>query len=439
MQGDDRRAILLVFSVAIGAGLVTGMLGSAFRTALDAAGQFREVLVTRAHDVPGGFFAVVAGTALAVMAARFLVMRYAPIAAGSGVQHVEAVIRGEAPPASAIVVPVKFVGGILAIGAGMPLGREGPTVQMGSVIAHELARRFLPDRADREAVLAAGAGAGLGVAFNTPVGAAVFVFEELTRTFVPLQVLTTLAAAAVAMAVMHFALGDAQLFHAGVPVEQPLNQLPVHFVLGALMGFAGAWYSTITLAFLNGADRLQRIPSIIRAGIIGAVVGVVGWRYPHLIGGGEELVQSALSTTWPASILGIVLAVRLILGPLSYAAGVPGGLFAPLLVVGAGSGALFHAFMAPVMPGLAPSSAVLSVVAMAAIFTAVVRAPLTGVVMTIEMTGRADCAMAMLTASLAATLVASLIGSRPIYDILRERMLAAPVTHRSSEAAPPQR
>ena len=424
MDRDEKRALLLIFFVATGAGALTGVLGSAFRIALDAVGQAREALVGAAHGYWWGFPAVVAATALAVMAARFLVMRFAPIAAGSGVQHVEAVMRGEASPATPAVIPVKFFGGVLAIGAGLPLGREGPTVQMGAVLAHVFGARFLNQKQDRDAVFAAGAGAGLGVAFNTPLGAAVFVFEELVRAFVPRQVLTALAAAAVAMAVMHFALGDAQPFDAGTPREQPLAQLPMHFALGLLMGLAGAWYNTITLLFLDAAERFSRLPSLGRAAAIGAIVGTVGWFFPDLIGGGEALTQEILSVSAPAWILIVVLAVRLILGPLSYAAGVPGGLFAPLLAVGAASGALVHAFAAPLLPDLTPPAVVLSVVAMAAIFTAVVRAPLTGVVMTIEMTGRADCVLAMLTACLAATLMASLAGSRPIYDILRERMLA---------------
>ena len=191
------------------------------------------------------------------MLARWLVVRFAPVAAGSGVQHVEAVMRGEAQPAGWKVVPVKFLGGLLAIGAGLPLGREGPTVQMGAVVGEAFAARTIRDPANRPCLPAAGAGAGLAVAFNAPLGGTVFVFEELTRTFEAAEILATLGAASLAMAVMRFALGNVQLFAAGAPFDQPLAQLPFHFLLGAALGVVGAGYGWLTIAFLDAANRLR--------------------------------------------------------------------------------------------------------------------------------------------------------------------------------------
>ena len=153
------------------------------------------------------------------------------------------------------------------------------------------------------------------------------------------------------------------------------------------------------------------------------IVGLTGWFLPTLIGGGELLTQQILFASPTLTALLLILAVRIPLGPLSYAAGAPGGLFAPLLVIGAAFGALYAVSTASLWPGLVPEHLVLSVVGMAAMFTAVVRAPLTGIVLTIEMTGRVDCALPMLTACLAATLIASILGAQPIYDVLRERML----------------
>jgi CIC family chloride channel protein len=427
--------LLRIFSASIAAGVAVGILGSLFRIALDTATRWRESLVDAAQITPvWGFMGVVAATAGATIAARYLVLAFAPVAAGSGVQHVEAVIRGEAAPAGLAVLPVKFLGGLLAIGAGLPLGREGPTVQMGAVLGDRFGSRLLQGPDDRKAVFAAGAGAGLGVAFNTPIGAAVFVFEELTRRFVPIQVLATLSAAAIAMAVMRFALGDSVLFQVEPGQTQPLAQLPVHFALGAVLGLLGAGYGRLTTLFLDAAARLRQTGSLVRAGVIGAVVGAVGWFFPQLIGGGEVLVQSILNGQVPVLFLVVGVAVRLVLCPLSYAAGVPGGLFAPLLVLGAAGGTLASLAAQAVMPELAPSATAMVVVGMAAIFTAVVRAPLTGVVMTIEMTGRADCALPMLTACLAATLFASFAGGEPIYDTLRKRMLAGAA---KNSGAPP--
>jgi CIC family chloride channel protein len=109
--------------------------------------------------------------------ARFLVVRYAPIAEGSGVQRVEAVLAGEVEPVPYAVVPVKFFGGVIAIGSGLALGREGPTVQMGAALSRFISRLLTEDDQDNKVIGAAGAGAWLAVAFNAPVGGSIFVFE----------------------------------------------------------------------------------------------------------------------------------------------------------------------------------------------------------------------------------------------------------------------
>lgn len=428
-QGEAERrrgGVWRLLLASMIAGLAIGVVGTLFRMGLGAAEEWRQALMAEALLSPEwGLAATAGGVALAAMLARWMVVRFAPVAAGSGVQHVEAVMRGEAEPAPASVVPVKFFGGLLAIGSGLPLGREGPTVQMGSVAGSMVAARVVHDVEDRRAVMAAGAGAGLGVAFNAPVGATVFVFEELTRRFDERQVVAVLAAASVAVAFMRWALGDALVLDAGRPHDQPLGDLPLHMLFGAALGLVGAAYSWLTVRFLDLAEGMRRIPSVLRAGIIGGVVGAVGWYLPVVIGGGEGLALAILTQVELPSTLLIIIVLRFVLGPLAYAAGTPGGLFAPLLILGAACGGL-AAGIAPAMgwPAEAvPTPAVLAVVGMAAMFTAVVRAPLTGIVLAVEMTGRADCALPMLAACLMAFVTATLVGSRPIYDVLRERML----------------
>jgi CIC family chloride channel protein len=140
-------------------GALAGLLGTAFHFAQTAAERLRELVL--AVQLPEGWILPSLLVAACAYAASYLVRRFAPEAAGSGVQHVEALIRGEAPPIPWVVLPVKFVGGILAIGSGFALGREGPTVQMGATAGHLLARAFRFNEPNSRALLAAGAGAGL--------------------------------------------------------------------------------------------------------------------------------------------------------------------------------------------------------------------------------------------------------------------------------------
>jgi len=141
----------------------------------------------------------------------------------------------------------------------------------------------------------------------------------------------------------------------------------------------------------------------------------------RVIGGGESQVQAMLSGDEAFVTIGIMFTVRLVLGPLSYAPGLPDGLFAPLLVIGAAAGLLFGRGLEATMPALTPPLAALAAVGMGALFTAVVGAPVTGIALVVEMTGATTLFVPLLTACAGALAVPALLGSRPIYDTLRDR------------------
>ena len=400
------------------------MVGSAFRYLLIAADNGRNALVASAHAWPYlGWLLPVALALAGVAVARLMVVRFAPMAEGSGIQRVEAVFSGEARPAPPIILPVKFFGGLLAIGSGLALGREGPTVQMGASISSLVAPLLIKDELDTKVVEAAGAGAGLAVAFNAPVGGSIFVFEELTSSFTPWLLVATLASALVGVWTMRLILGGALDFTVTQVNWIGDWRIGPSLALGALLGALGSLYNIATVGLLRFADRFPNFSSINRAAIIGASVGLVTWFAPATVGGGNTLTQAILAGRYATGGLLMVFLARFLLGPWSYAAGAPGGLFAPLLVLGASSGALFAEVLNHSLPLLHLSPLAFAVVGMGALFTASVRAPLTGIVLSVEMTGRGDLTLALLGASLAAMVVAMLLQSEPIYETLKRRML----------------
>ena len=194
-------------------------------------------------------------------------------------------------------------------------------------------------------------------------------------------------------------------------------------LLGALLGVAGAAYNAFSLWLLDATQKLAKYPALARAGFIGAIVGLVAWFAPALVGSGDSLAQSILSGKVPLHALGLVFVLRFLLGPWSYAAETPGGMFAPLLLVGTAFGAFFGGVAHHFRPDLMATNVEFAIVGMVAMFAASVRAPLTGIVLSIEMTGRGDLTLGMLGAALGAMLVAMSLKSPPIYESLRERML----------------
>jgi CIC family chloride channel protein len=422
-QGVTSLLILGMLSLVIGAG--AGLLGAVFRLSLGWADLLRGALVTWAQGRHAtGLFIVVAACAAATSVAAWLVRRLCPHASGSGIPHVEAVLRDELPPAPFRLLPVKFAGGVLAIGSGLALGREGPSVQMGATLAHLIGRLFRCDRADCRALLAAGAGAGLAAAFNAPIAGAVFVLEELVRRFETRIAIAALGASATAISVTRLFLGEAPEFHVESLSYPGLRGL--FLALGVVAGFLAVGYNHALLGALRAADRLGRWPVEVRAALIGGGVGIVAWLAPDQVGGGEALAQCALSGEHALDALWLVFLLRFALGAVSYAARTPGGLFAPMLVLGAQQGLLFAALCRLAVPGLDVPATAFAVVGMAAFFTGVVRAPVTGIALIIEMTASFTMLLPMLGACFAAMLVPTLLGNAPIYDSLRERPAPKP-------------
>ncbi|MGV2289384.1 H(+)/Cl(-) exchange transporter ClcA [Trinickia sp. YCB016] len=420
---ENQGGLIAMGLLSLMVGAVAGLVGVLFRRSLEEADRFRALFLTWAHaENVLGFCIVVVAIAASTALAVWLVGRFAPQASGSGIPHVEAVLHGEQPPAQIVLIPVKFVGGVLAIGCGLALGREGPAVQMGASIAHRIGTLFRRDAANCRVLLAAGAGAGLAAAFNAPIAGAVFVLEELVRRFETRTAISALGASAGAIAVARLIHGDLPDFRLMAQPFPGFGTVPSYLALGVVVGMLGVAYNKAILGALKVADRLSRWPAEARAGLVGAGVGVLAWFAPDLVGGGDAIAQRALEGTGSLTAIALIFIVRFALGAVSYAAGTPGGLFAPMLAVGAQAGLAFGKICVHWFPGVTADPAAFAVVAMAAFFTAVVRAPITGIILATEMTGNFTLLLPMLTACFAAMIVPTMVHCPPIYDSLRDRV-----------------
>jgi CIC family chloride channel protein len=267
-------------------------------------------------------------------------------------------------------------------------------------------------------LIAAGAGAGLATAFNAPIAGAVFVLEELVRRFETRIAIAALGASATAMAVARIFLGDAPQFQMPpIPYPGPLANT-MFLALGVVAGVLAVAYNRAILAALGLIDGFKRRPIEFRAAVIGGIVGLIAWFAPHLVGGGEALTQQTLNGPTLGAALAAVFLLRFVLGPLSYAAATPGGLFAPLLVLGTQIGLLFFTFCSTALGDLQTPANAFAIVGMAAFFTGVVRAPVTGIVLITEMTGSFTMLLPMLGACFTAMLMPTLFGNPPIYTSL---------------------
>jgi chloride channel protein, CIC family len=430
----DNRRLLFLGLLAPLAGAAAGTIDAIFRLALDRADRWRNLLIARGHEAPVlGFCCVVAGCAAAVTLGAWLVRRFSPHASGSGIPQVEAALNGHLPGAPPKLLPVKFFGGLSAIGAGLALGREGPSVQMGAVVSHLVGVLFRRNAEELRLLLAAGAGAGLAVAFNAPIAGAVFVLEELVRRFEPRMAIIALGASSTAILISRLFLGSAPDFEVAISTHAAVATGPLPYAadatwplyvgLGVVAGIAASLYSRTILGALVLAERLHRVPIELKAAAIGATVGVIGWFFPDLVGGGDTITQRLLAGGVAIGSVPLAFVVRFYLGPASYAARTPGGLFAPLLVLGTQLGLVCGDLCQAAFPHLGISPEAFAVVGMAAFFTGIVQAPVTGIVLVTEMTAAFTTLLPMLASCFAAMLVAQLLRTTPIYDALLERLL----------------
>ncbi len=429
------RTLWAILIIAAAAGAVAGLVGGAFRWALERTDRWRTDMVEWAHTqhLWGWLVPVVVSAAAAAAAAA--IARWQPLSAGSGIQHVEAVDRDEADPPPLSVVPARFVGGLLSVGAsGMVLGREGPTVHMAATIGAAAGRLARLPRDEIRLLQTVLSGTGLAVAFNAPIGAVFFIFEEVTKKFRLREAIVTMVAVAIGVGVSRLLIGDEPDFlHLGPVQSPPLTTVPIFVVFGLVVGLLGVVYNRLILWALDLFDAIDKLPAVLKAAIIGAAIGGVLFGDPRMAGGGDVLAQTILAgqhVALPAAFL--YVAVRFAAGPISYSAGTSGGIFAPILALGALMGMIGGQITDAVVPGLPQDlTSAMAIVGMSALFASIVRAPFTGLVLVIEMTAITSVTVPMLISGAMAVVVASGLRSPPIYDALRVRMLR----HHAAEAA----
>jgi len=427
---EERRS---VFPKAILVGAVSGGIGVAFRALLGQADAFRLSMLDWAHRQPI-FGVLVAGVygAIGALLALLVVRKWAPEVAGSGIPHLESVLHRHRSLRWATVLPAKFVGGLLAIGSGMALGREGPTVQMGGATGMGIAQWLRVGPRESLTLTAAGAGAGLSAAFNAPLSGVVFVLEELQRDFRPTVFGAAFLSAATADVVARLFTGQVPAFSAPAFTTPSLGLLPAFLLLGLICGVGGVLFNRGLKASLNLFAKLPPRYAFAAAALVGGLVGLAGYFVPGMTGGGHVITESALAGKIPTGDVPLLLGGRFLASIGSYGTGVPGGIFAPLLSLGALVGTEAGHVTQSLVTGGAPLGA-FAAVGMAALFTSIVRAPLTGIVLVIEMTSSYTLMLPLLVGCFVAYAVAEAMGDLPIYEALLQRDLRKSGTAATAE------
>ncbi|WP_039943017.1 ClC family H(+)/Cl(-) exchange transporter, partial [Lactobacillus equicursoris] len=315
----------------------------------------------------------------------------------------------------------KFIGGVLSIGSGLFLGREGPSIQLGSTIGQGVAQGFKASKTDSRVLLATGAASGLSAAFGAPLGGAMFIVEEVFHNFSPRVWLNALAGAIMANFVVSNVFGQTPVLAIDYKHSFPILQYWHLLLLGAFLGLIGRLYQW---GLLNFSHVYQKIPVLPRwlHGVIPAVLLVpIMYFFPGYVGGGNNLILS-LNQMHVTGILALIFLLRISFSIISYDSGLPGGIFLPILTMGALLGAVYGQFMVDL--GWLDQKLVVNLVifSMAGLFAAIVRSPFTAIMLIAEMVGSLLHLMPLAVVSVVAYIVNELLGGEPIYESLAGRM-----------------
>ncbi|VBB05250.1 chloride channel voltage gated [Lucifera butyrica] len=413
-----------IFLEGIFIGLIAGITVVLFRYILELAEKMRNALYVHLHTGPWSLTLLWFLSLLFIAYLLGKIVAYEPMSGGSGIPQVKAVILRLMKMNWQRIIASKFVGGVLAIGAGLSLGREGPSIQLGAAIGQGLSRLMGRTKMEERYLLTSGASAGLAAAFSAPLAGVIFSLEELHKNFSPAVLMSAMAASLTAALVTQSFFGANPIFSfTGIPVF-PFRYYGYLVILGIVTGLLGVLFNRVLIGTLNFYDRQRVLPKGMQAAIPLLLGGLAGFVLPEILGGGNDLVNVISSGRFTLDFMLILIAAKFIFTMISYGSGVPGGIFLPLLVVGALTGGISGTVAVHYL-GVDPfyyNNFI--VLAMAAFFTAVVKAPITGSILILEMTGSFTHLLSLIAVSMTAYLTTDIVKSKPVYDELMERSLA---------------
>lgn len=348
----------------------------------------------------------------------YLLYRYFPNARGSGVPQTKAALYAREGRILLRTVLGKFFCTSATLASGIPLGREGPSVQVGAGIASVLGRSLglRPERV--KALLPVGAAAAVAAAFNTPLAAVLFALEEIVGDLNAPLLGSVVLSSATAWGVLRLLLGNSPLFK--VPQYQLVH--PAEFVVYAVLGVAGGIVSVaFTKLLLHMREWFLRLPKKtlwLQPAAGGLVVGLVGWAVPQVLGVGYGYVGEALNGRMAFRLMLLLIFLKLLCVTTSYASGNAGGIFGPALFIGAMLGGAVGTLAHRLFPAYTATAGAYALVGMGTAFAGIVRAPMTSVVMIFEMTQDYAVIVPLMISNLVSLFVSSRFERTPIYEAL---------------------
>jgi CIC family chloride channel protein len=409
---DREEQVFLALTLLIGA--LVGLIVVAF---IEITGRFGARLYPPDAAAWRRFLVPVAGS----LVMGYLLYKYFPDARGSGVPQTKAALYARGGFISFSTLLGKFFCTSVTLASGIPLGREGPAVQVGGGVASVLGRALGLRPEKVKALLPVGAAAAVAAAFNTPLAAVLFALEEVVGDLHAPVLGSVVLASATSWGVLRLLLGNEPLFQ--VPQYQLVTswELIVYGILGIAGGVVSAAFSQLLLRLRAWFKRQPPKTVWFQPVAGGLVVGVMGWFVPSVMGVGYQYVGDVLNDSLTLKLMLTLLVLKLVATAVSYASGNAGGIFGPSLFLGAMLGGAVGSVAQHFFPGYVASPGAYALVGMGTAFAGIIRAPMTSVVMIFEITRDYAVIVPLMISNLVSYFIASRLQKEPIYEVLAEQ------------------
>lgn len=358
---------------------------------------------------------------LCIAAAGLLIawlVKWEPMATGSGIPQVEGLLLYGMKIRWYSVLAVRFAAGMISSFFGLSLGREGPSIQIGASGSQAVAKRIAKNKLEENYLITGGAAAGLSAAFNAPLSGIVFTLEEVHRSFSGLVLITATTAALTADVVSKYFFGLKPVLNFAATPSLPNAFYFWLIPLGLVSGLTGV---ALNKALLGFQTLYRKLPRRLRPMIALLIALPCGLFLPAVLGGGQNLVRIAETAQSGIILIAVYFAVKFLFTCTSFGSGTPGGIFMPILAVGALAGSLLG--LIAVRFGL-PAQFIpdFAVCAMAGALSGSVKAPITSILLIAEMTGSLVHLLPVAACAFLALFISDVFKTTPIYEALLERI-----------------
>ena len=430
----SRRFQIVMLLDGLLVGCATGLVITCYRLALTwAEAMLRSVLAWSQGDVlrMGLWALFVVGLLLVV---TLLVWRI-PSISGSGIPQVEAELEGKYQQPWALTLVGKFLVGTATTLAGLSLGREGPSIQLGGMAAKGISRGLKKPEDEEHILMTCGAAAGMSAAFHAPLTGVMFAIEEIHKTFSTPLVIAVMASCIGADFVSSHVLGMKPVVTIAIYEQLPHGAYPFVLLLGVLLGLLGAAHNAGMFALQDLFAKLGGKTKLRRYAVAFGTALVLGYVAPKLLCGGEAILEPLenIDILSLRTLLGLLVA-KYAFTALCFGSGAPGGTLFPLVVLGGIAGCAFGVVVVGKFGLSQMYLANFAMLGVCGLFASVVRSPVTAVILVFELTGSFEAFLSLSIVSICSYLVANVTRVEPFY----ERLLAALTASSAAEQENPQ-